>query len=308
MKFNVLHNRAYPGMGNFRGLTSAIIILFLCFFIHGNANPLIVKQKKVLVTVLDLKTGKPVENATVFLDFIKSNAVDVVNYSAITNNKGQCTIAYNVCDNLGYSIRSSKDGLYQCYSTDANSKKVSCRTSTTIIDKEIVLYLTSDVQQLLNYYSSITPHYQIDTLIRLLRTNSYHPSNRSALPELKWEDIPKLLEIANDETKITNFTFNVLSSYMPNECALGIYSMWLIESIRISEGKPVLSPTERFPSLNPIIRKKSNPGDPASEIIDNVTGMKIASKAYLNWWNKIRNMNPEDACKINPLENTGISW
>ena len=289
-------------------MTGLTIILFLSFLVYGKANALIVKQKKVLITVMDLKTGKPIENAAVFLYFVKSNAVDVVNYSAKTNNNGQCTITYEVCDNLGYSVRTSKDGFYTCYSVDANSNKVSSRTFITNIDKEIILYLTSDVQQLLNYYSSITPHYQVDTLIRLLRTNSYHPSIRSVLPELKWDDIPKLLEIADDDTKITGFTYNVLSSYMQNECALGIYALWLIESIRISEGKQVVSPGDRFPSLNPIIRKKSNPADPASEIADNVTGMKIASKAYLNWWNKVKTMNPIDACKINPLENTDLSW
>jgi len=295
-------------MENSSGLTSVTILLFLCFFIYGKANAFIVKQEKVLITVVDLKTGKPIENASVFMYYIKSNAVDVVNYTAKTNNKGQCTIAYEVCDNLGYSVRTTKDGFYQCFSMDANSNKVSVRNFITSIDKKITLYLTSDVQQLLNYYFSIIPHYQIDTLIKLLRSNTYNPSQRSVLPELKWEDIPKLLEIANDETKITNFTYNVLSSYMQNECYLGIYSLWLIESIRISEGKPVLSPGERFPSLNPILREKSNPGGRATQVITETTAMHTAYDAYLKWWKKVKTMNPGDACKVKPLENTDLSW
>lgn len=295
-------------MGDFSFITAATILFYLCFCAYGKGNPHYIIQKKALVKVIDLKTGSPIENASVFISFIKSNAVDVVNYFAITNKRGQCTITYEVCDNLGYSVLTTKDGFYQCLSTDTSSNEVSFRNYITNIDDEIILYLTSDAQQLMNYYSSITPHYQIDTLIRLLRTNSYRSMNRGCLPELKWEDIPELLEIGNDEIKISSFSVNPLSSYWQKECLLGIYSLWLIESIRVSEGKPVLSPVERFPSLNPIIRKKSNPGDPASEINDDVNEMKTAYKAYMNWWNKIKNMNPEDVSKINPLENTDISW
>ena len=188
MKSTQSISRVFSGMAEFSGMICITLILILCSIEYGNASSLIVKQKKVLVTVLDLKTGKPVENATVFLNFIKSNAVDVVNYSANTNEKGQCTIAYEVCVNLGYSLRTAKDGFYQCFSPDANSNEVSIRNFITNIDKEIILYLTSDEKQLLNYYYSITPHYPIDTLIKLLRTNTYKPTNKSVLPELRWEE------------------------------------------------------------------------------------------------------------------------
>ena len=51
--------------------------------------------------------------------------------------------------------------------------------------------------------------YPIDTLIQLLKTNSYQSA---LLPNLTWEDIPKLLEIANDRAVVTKFPRNPFSS------------------------------------------------------------------------------------------------
>jgi hypothetical protein len=286
---------------------AVILSIILCPTI--NACALTGNQHRLKVTVIDLKTGNPVEKAVVYLYFVKPDNVNVFNDSALTDKKGRCTIPYEFYDHSGYNLLTRKAGLYPCYSIDTESKEISGRSFNPDKEKAVTLYLTSDVKHLLNYYSSFTPHYQIDTLIHLLKTNTYNPSNRGCLPELNWKDIPKLLSIGNDDSRITNFTVNVLSSYAQNDCRLGIFALWLIESIRISEGKQVISPQERFPSPDPVLRKKSASATvDTPEITDETAVLNLAYKAYLSWWDHVKAMDPEDACRINPLVNSGLYW
>jgi hypothetical protein len=36
--------------------------------------------------------------------------------------------------------------------------------------------------------------------------------------------------------------------------------------------------------------------------------MEQGYRAYQEWWNKVKNMNPAEGCRINPLENTNLDW
>ena len=164
--------------------------------------------------------------------------------------------------------------------------------------------------QMAEYYAKITPHYQIDTLIRLLRNNDYKPNSRLMLPQLEWADIQKLLSAGNDSAKISTFPVNPISSYYLKDCYLGIISLWFIESIRISELKNPKQPFEKFPSQNPILIETAKQSvNPEQWHNPNTTVMMTtAYKAYQKWWETSKKLTKKEACKINPLAGTGLSW
>ena len=57
------------------------------------------------------------------------------------------------------------------------------------------------------------------------------------LPSFTAADIPKLLEYRSSPQKISNFPQNWISSSITNECTLGMYVLWTIESIRAEIGR-----------------------------------------------------------------------
>lgn len=133
----------------------------------------------------------------------------------------------------------------------------------------------------------------VRTYIKLLKSESY---DFMELPPFKPGDIPELLNYASDDFVLKTYPPNPLSSCYAQECRLGIYVMWTIESIRKSatEATPSFG---RFPSLNPILALKN----PDGSAIDPDKSQQETAKAYLDWWNsdsdfeKIKNNNPLDA-------------
>lgn len=265
-------------------------------------------DKKVTVTVLELKSMKPVENATVSMVMNRVSSIEQIRQSGKTDANGRCFLTVETGKELAWSFTAKKDGYFQCFNNDLTSPKVSSKTFISELDKDIVLYLTVDVEHLKKYYYSITPHYQIDTLVNQLKNDSYKPSSTFILPDLKWEDIPKLLALGNDQKKITKFTVNPVSSVIQEDCYLGIYALWLIESIRISYGNPLIEPFKRFPSQRPVLFIKTQGSDFLSLFSNTPEQMEMAYIAYDQWWEKVKNMNPEEACKINPLAEGLVHW
>ena len=68
--------------------------------------------------------------------------------------------------------------------------------------------------------------------------------------------------------------------------------------------KNLYNPYEEFPSMTPALRYKDNPELMANTLVS----MEKAYQAYKSWWEKIKNMDKEQGCQINPLENTGLEW
>jgi 5-hydroxyisourate hydrolase-like protein (transthyretin family) len=285
-----------------------ILCIIVCIIVISNTYANNQPDKKITVKVLDLKTRTPIENANVSIDVLKANATDIITKKGLTDVNGQCIFTVGTGMDMGYTITARKDGYYNCFTRDPNNPLVSSKSFVSIIDDKVTLYLTADVDHLRKYYYSITPHIQIDTLINQLKNDRFSPSTFFYLPELNWEDVPKLLKIANDTTKITKFTQNPYSSIKQEECYLGVFALWLIESIRISEGKPLLEPVKRFPSLNPIIIEKTKGESIFSMFLITHDMIQNAYEAYANWWESAKAMDHGEACKFNPLEKTGLKW
>jgi hypothetical protein len=122
------------------------------------------------------------------------------------------------------------------------------------------------------------------------------------LPAFSPSDIPALLNFRNDNTIISNFPHNGLSSYWGPECELGMYVLWTIESIRAVEIKSDRL-IGRFPSLNPILAFRD-----ATElqIVRTDESHNEAAKAYYNWWHSVHIFR--DKMKIDPLKETEYRW
>jgi 5-hydroxyisourate hydrolase-like protein (transthyretin family) len=284
------------------------LLFLMIILVQGFPGDCFSQKKKITVHVIDNKTRAPIDNAQVTVVTL-INSKDVIPETKNTSKKGKCSFQLNFDPTYQYNIDVRKKKFYPYYSTDSNNMESSFKTGIKSNEKEITLYLSSDSLQLLQYYSSLTPHFQIDTLINLLKTNKYKPKNRLCLPELRWEDIPKLLEVGNAQKIITRFPHNPISSYDPQVCFLGVVALWMIESIRISEGKPMISPQERFPSQNPMLISKNQEKETRSLQKQNTEEMlQEAYRAYMFWWKKVQNMDRKKASKIDPLANTGLSW
>lgn len=259
-----------------------------------------VKHRVIRITVLDKNTGLPIDSAKVITSMMVDSR-DVVVDVKYTNKYGRCSFSIDANPLASGRVGTFKKGFIGFF--DGNY--VDMDRSFAFVnktDKNIVLYLTSDSMNHINYWKKITIRYDIDTLVNLLKSNTY--PDRSAFPLLFWEDIPKLLTIGNDSTLINNFPISVISSSYMKECYLGIISLWFIESFRITELKKISSPWEKFPSQTLTLRYISKP-----ELTpNNIETMERAYQAYKSWWEKIKNMDKEQACKINPLENTGLEW
>lgn len=284
------------------------LLLFAIILIHGFSMDCFSQKKKITVNVIDGKTRSPIENAQVTVVTL-INSKEVIPETKNTDKKGKCSFQLDFGPSYQYNVDVSKKKYYPYYSADTVNKESSFKTGISSNEKEITLYLSPDSLQLLKYYASLTPHFQIDTLINMLKANKYKAENMSCLPELKWEDIPKLIEIGNSQKKIARFPHNPISSIDQQVCLLGVMALWMIESIRVSEGKPLISPTERFPSQNPrLISKNQENVTPGLQDQHNVEMLQEAYRAYKFWWQKVQNMQRKSASKVDPLANTGLSW
>jgi hypothetical protein len=113
------------------------------------------------------------------------------------------------------------------------------------------------------------------------------------------ENISELLKYSKDMLVIANFPRNPLSSYYLEEVNLGMYVLWIIESIRMKE---IDDPSfYLFASLNPRIISLSS-----GEIVDQKMILSVVAKAYSDWWNS--NLELEEKLQTNPLEGLDLSW
>lgn len=142
---------------------------------------------------------------------------------------------------------------------------------------------------------------KVETYVNQLKTNSF---DSSAIPAFTKEDIPALLAHRYDVQPIKNFPVNPISSYYLEECTLGNYILWTIESIRLRslKGEELI---QGFPSANPVLQSKN---DTATPLPLDETAQLAAAEAYYDWWMENRTRELEDFHASNPLEGTVYSW
>jgi hypothetical protein len=139
----------------------------------------------------------------------------------------------------------------------------------------------------------------VETYISQLISGQYESNE---LPVFNETDIPALLKYRNETTIITKFPRNGISSLWQQECKLGMFVLWTIESIRAIEidSEYLIG---RFPSQNPILALRDAPG---LELVYDDQSHVDAAKAYINWWSSSYLF--KDKMKIDPLENTKYRW
>lgn len=140
---------------------------------------------------------------------------------------------------------------------------------------------------------------EVEIYIQQLLKGEYRTPD---LPEFIPEDIPDLLAYRDDTSTIISFPHNPISSLYLEECRLGLFVLWTIESIRAVEIQSEFL-IRRFPSQNPYIYY-ANP-DLMMPYDPNIA-QSIAAKAYFDWWNSDTNLS--EKFEIDPLENTGYKW
>lgn len=125
------------------------------------------------------------------------------------------------------------------------------------------------------------------------------------LPEFSPADIDMLLDFSTDDTELTNYPVNPLSSYKGDKVKLGYLALWTVENIRLNY--PYDSSDESrflFPSKNPVLRTTSGGYEP----VDDLENLIRASELYKNWWMEFSEDNFEQLRSIDPLEGSGLAW
>ncbi|MEQ9405140.1 MAG: DUF4943 family protein [Cyclobacteriaceae bacterium] len=150
----------------------------------------------------------------------------------------------------------------------------------------------------------------IDRFLDELKSNSYVADYP---PELSWDDIPKLLEIADSKVIIDRFPRNILSSLYLKDCHTGIVALWLIDSIRKNEGKKVRKAW--YISPMPLLqdeedREMSRTRGDRTEYIPTNSDEKLANAyvAFKSWWENAQSMSNSKSKRVNPLQDSGLNW
>lgn len=140
----------------------------------------------------------------------------------------------------------------------------------------------------------------VERYIELLKQGKYDSRD---LPDFTYQDIPALLKYRNDTQMITDFPYNPISSFYTEECSLGMYVLWTIESIRTTALSHDPS-SGKFPSLNPMVGQKGE----EYEIKTGSEIQEIVSKEYFDWWEGNKNKNFEEFKDIDPLSDSEYRW
>ncbi len=148
--------------------------------------------------------------------------------------------------------------------------------------------------------SFTSPEINAQEYITLLKSGTYK-EQYLLLPEFSPEQIPELLTFVDDNTVITGFPSNPLSSYAQNECKLGIYVLWTIESIRMAHQTDKYN----FPSQNPCWQSKE--AVPFRKIDDEKSHALVAHH-YREWWEGSAAHDFEQGKQKDPLAELPIRW
>ncbi len=126
---------------------------------------------------------------------------------------------------------------------------------------------------------------RVQKLFEAMREAKYEDNQ---FPELKWKDIPDLLEMGASKRILKNFPHDSNSSLGQSDCPEGVVALWLVEGIR-KGGKG-------YASLNPFLCPPEE-GNNAR-----------ALKAYQEWWKQAQSLTAENAAAVDPLKGTKLRW
>lgn len=134
---------------------------------------------------------------------------------------------------------------------------------------------------------------KVEALFESFRNEEYRDHK---FPDLDFDDIPALLEVAESERQLKVFPRNMLSSQFESTCREGIVALWLIEGVR--KGK-------KFPSLNSLCLSKRPGNDWTS---DSESNHKRALDCYRKWWKDVNGLPIQQAKEVNPIRSAGLHW
>lgn len=117
-----------------------------------------------------------------------------------------------------------------------------------------------------------------------------------SFPDLKWEDVPALLDLGGSKTLLKTFPRNSYSSQKQPECSEGMVALWLIEGLRLGKDPPLNA------LCLPIGPVKGDWGKLSEKNHPRVL------QAYQSWWSKVRSLPHEKAAAVDPLEGSKLSW
>jgi hypothetical protein len=123
-----------------------------------------------------------------------------------------------------------------------------------------------------------------------------------ALPKFSSNDIPVILNSANDFTIISKFPINPLSSYGPTKFTVGECLLWTVENIRLHYGN--YSGSNYFPSFVPELHIKN---DVNSNSLNNSQLIEVYN-LYFNWWYDNKGKDFSSFREKSPLSNSSYSW
>jgi len=122
----------------------------------------------------------------------------------------------------------------------------------------------------------------LEKFIQSLLNNN--PDEHFCFPVFNASDIPELLEYRNDKTKISRYPANSISSFYAPGVSLGIYTLWMIEGIRIHESKSGKECLD-YPSLNPRFGYRELTW---SSLPNQESAQDVVAERYFFWWNTCR--------------------
>lgn len=141
----------------------------------------------------------------------------------------------------------------------------------------------------------------VESYIKKLKAEQY---NEMYLPAFTCADIPALLGYRESDITIRDFPRNPISSFYFEECRLGIYVLWTIESIR-----QAAIDTDRhfmgFPSLNPMLGNRNGLEFPPANLDQ---AHDTAAEAYYRWWYDNKGKPFDEFKNIDPLSETDYQW
>ena len=166
------------------------------------------------------------------------------------------------------------------------------------------------VRELFGIYLQREPSSEVEEKLAI-RTDlrSFH----NWKPAFTWRDIPALLELAENDQLLNGMPKLDVSSYIGGRCRQGMIALWFIEGLRRQQLSLVRQEqlrerqhpaSSRLP-LNPICVKE---GMKLSDCESSAGIHRAALRAYQAWWRAVRDLAPEDAAVLYPLDLTDLKW
>lgn len=255
------------------------------------------------VLVIDEYKNIPVDSAQVQLVTMNNN-VDIFKETFYTDVSGKCIIkiASPIPSHSHLSFRKlGYDKFLSLNDKESSPWYISINESTP---KELSYSLTSDSLNHYKYFRATRPRYEMDEFLEILGTNQF--PQQTTLPQLKWEDIPSLLNAGKDTTIINRYPVNPISSMSSIDCSMGIVTLWFVECIRLTEQQEEYATRILYPSQTPFLIYFGSDSDDYPSNSKEL--MELAYAEYYSWWQKVKHMNRAEACKINPLEGAKVNW